>query len=166
MSVNSGFTHLNIIKMACLDAIQYSGLIVSAAGISPTMTVILLHANTPFVVLGSRVMFDDRVYTVSQIRGVLLISCAVIISFYRPVDHLISAGNVSFISSSVCYVFFTAIQGFAMLFKEKCIIEYAKPLDVHELSFWLFFYQLIITILMSPAIYVFQGNFISVPAVS
>ena len=157
-SVYSGFSHMNIIKMACLDAIQFSGLIVSAAGVSPTGTVILLHANTPFVVLGSHIMFDGRSYTRNQMRGVLMISSAVIISFVRPMEHLIMDENISFISSCVCYVLFTGIQGVAMLFKEKCIIEYAKPLDVHELSFWLFFYQLLITIAISPAIYVFQGE--------
>jgi hypothetical protein len=156
-SVKSGFSHINLIKMAFLDAISFSGLIVSAAGVSPTMTVILLHANTPFVVLGSRIMFDGRVYSVSQMRGVYMIACAVIISLYRPIEHLVMDGNESFAASSLCYVCFTAVQGFAMLFKEKCIIEYAKPLDVHELSFWLFLYQLIITILISPAIYSFQG---------
>lgn len=143
--------------MALLDAIQFSGLIVSAAGVSPTMTVILLHANTPFVVLGSRLMFDGRVYSASQVKGVLLIACAVVVSFYRPFLHLFRDGNVPFITSSLCYVAFIAVQGFAMLFKEKCIIEHAKPLDVHELSFWLFFYQLIITVILSPAIYCFQG---------
>ncbi len=148
--------------MAFLDAIQFSGLVVSAAGVSPTMTVILLHANTPFVVLGSRIMFDDRTYSVNQMRGVLMISLAVIISFYRPLAHFFVDNNVSFVASCFGYVIFTAIQGIAMLYKEKCIIEFGKPLDVHELSFWLFFYQFLITVAISPLIFTFQGFYFSI----
>lgn len=155
---SSGFPHAGLIRMATLDALQFSGLVVSAAGVSPTMTVILLHANTPFVVLGSRIMFDGREYSLNQMRGVCMITVAVMISFVRPVYHWYRDDNVPFVTSSFSYVFFTAVQGFAMLYKEKCIIEYGKPLDVHELSFWLFLYQLLITILISPAIYLFQGN--------
>ncbi len=154
---DSSFPHKKLLVMAFFDTIQFSGLLVSAAGIPPTMTVILLHANTPFVVLGSRVMFEGRLYSENQMRGVLLITAAVVINFYRPINHFLHDDNVSFISSAISYVVFVAFQGFAMLYKEKCIIAYGKPLDVHELSFWLFLYQSGITIVLSPLIYIFQG---------
>ena len=74
------FPHTKLLIMAVLDTIQFAGLTVSAAGVSPAMTVILLHTSTPFLVLGSRYSFPDRKYSSIQIRGVQLIALAVIIS--------------------------------------------------------------------------------------
>jgi hypothetical protein len=153
------FPHGKLAVMAFLDAVQFSGLIVSASGVSPTMTVILLHANTPFVVMGSRLMFDGRVYSPNQIRGVFIIAGAVFISMIRPIAKLFSEGDQAFITSSIFYGLFTGVQGLAMLYKEKCIVEYGQPLDVYILSSWLFFYQLVMTVLLSPFIYLFQGEY-------
>ncbi len=156
-SWSESFPHRMLFNMAFLDALQFSGLIVTAAGVTPTMTVILLHANTPFVVAGSSYVFDGRQYSPSQYRGVLVISCAVLCCLVRPIIRWCYLDDVSLVSSSFLYVLFTAVQGYAMLYKEKCIINFGQPLDVHTLSFWLFLYQLLVTVLLSPLIYLFQG---------
>jgi hypothetical protein len=68
------FPHRKLFIMALLDTTSFAGLILSAAAVTPTMTVILLHISTPFVVLGSRMNFPSRVYSESQLRGVYLIT--------------------------------------------------------------------------------------------
>lgn len=74
--------------MAILDTVQFAGLTVSAAGVSPTMTVILLHTSTPFLVLGSNYVFPDRRYSVVQVRGVKLIGVAVLIGLIGSISHI------------------------------------------------------------------------------
>ena len=74
--------------MAILDTIQFAGFTVSAAGVSPTMTVILLHTSTPFLVLGSKYVFPDRKYSLVQVRGVQLISVAVLTGLVGSISHI------------------------------------------------------------------------------
>ena len=98
--------------MAVLDTIQFAGLTVSAAGVSPAMTVILLHTSTPFLVLGSRYSFPDRKYSLIQIRGVQLIALAVIISLISSSGYFISPGvHESDITSSFVYFCMAALHG-------------------------------------------------------
>ena len=48
------FPQTSLILMAVVDSISFGGLVLSATGVSPTKTVILMHASTPCVVLGSK----------------------------------------------------------------------------------------------------------------
>lgn len=153
------FPHSKLVLMALLDTLQFSCLVASAAGVTPTMTVILLHASTPVVVLGSRLLFSDRVYTDLQLRGVTLVASAVMIGFMGQVWLLLSRGSVQLSGtlSSFFYVLAAALQGAASLYKEKAIIDWKQPIDVHSLSTWLFFYQTICVVVLMPAIYMLQG---------
>jgi hypothetical protein len=143
--------------MALLDTISFAGLILSAAAVTPTMTVILLHISTPFVVLGSRMNFPSRVYSESQLRGVYLITLAVIVSVARHVMDIIIGVNMAFALSSLMYMTAAAVHGLGTVTKEKAIIEWSQPLDIHYLSAWLFFYQIVSCALLSPLIYLLQG---------
>ena len=106
------FPHTKLLIMAVLDTIQFAGLTVSAAGVSPAMTVILLHTSTPFLVLGSRYSFPDRKYSSIQIRGVQLIALAVIISLISSSGYFISPGvHESDITSSFVYFCMAALHG-------------------------------------------------------
>ena len=106
------FPHTKLLIMAVLDTIQFAGLTVSAAGVSPAMTVILLHTSTPFLVLGSRYSFPDRKYSLIQIRGVQLIALAVIISLISSSGYFISPGvHESDITSSFVYFCMAALHG-------------------------------------------------------
>ena len=289
--------------MAALDSIGFSGLVIAAAGVSPTMTLILLHASTPTITWISMCVFPTRTYRCvweslfsvvvdciyayyilafidtshgllkhtqthiwaapyrTEVRSSLLTpdreimhltnedalrSCA-----YSPCDlrepatfhtvHLVEwwgtvclpifwhvwlrestphtsapshslnrchcvirkhchlsanflHSQVYFADSSFAYVIAAIIQVYSVLFfillnrllvcssvnlcpnptpssllwpflqgcstlyKEKCIISFAKPLDNHSLSAWLFLYQTIFTLLLSPILYVLQGR--------
>ena len=110
--------------MAALDALQFAGLTLSAAGVSPAMTVILLHTSTPVLVLGSRYSFPDRKYSLVQMRGVQLIAASVLICligsfryvFYSDPDS--GSGSQDFdIASSLLYVGVSALHGIATLYK-------------------------------------------------
>ena len=48
------FPHRKLLVMALIDTVSIAGLALSAAAMTPTMTVILLHMSTPFVV---RILF-------------------------------------------------------------------------------------------------------------
>lgn len=177
------FPHHKLLTMALVDTLQFAGLVISATGVSPTMTVILLHASTPCIVWGSRYTFPNRAYSTVQMRGVFLISLAILISISRPIIHLYYLkhyGDYADAQSSLLYVIFAALQvmhffllfifpftyisyskssqGFATLYKEKSIIVWSQPMDIHYLSSWLFFYQCIVAIIAAPLIYLFQGT--------
>jgi CRT-like, chloroquine-resistance transporter-like len=109
------FPHSKLIVMATLDTIQFAGLTVSAAGISPAMTVILLHTSTPFLVLGSRYAFPDRKYSVVQMRGVQLIALSVLISLVGSMTHMFLPGvHESDTASSLLYFSMSALHGKAL----------------------------------------------------
>jgi hypothetical protein len=151
------FPHRKLFIMALLDTTSFAGLILSAAAVTPTMTVILLHISTPFVVLGSRMNFPSRVYSESQLRGVYLITLAVVVSVARHVMDIIMGVNWRFALSSLMYMTAAAVHGLGTVMKEKAIIEWSQPLDIHYLSAWLFFYQIVSCALMCPLIYLLQG---------
>lgn len=152
------FSHKKLLIMAVLETIQFAGLVVSASGVSPTMTVILLHASTPCIVYGSRLLFPDRKYSSIQLKGANVISVAVIVSLSRPISDVVTLGiHDSNALSCILYALSAALIGFANLYKETCIIEWSKPIDIYYLSSWLFAYQCCIALLLSPAIYFLQN---------
>jgi hypothetical protein len=164
----TNFPNKQLWIMAILDTIYFAGLIISASSVSPTMTVILLHASTPFVVLGSRKIFPNRKYSEIQMKGVFYISFALLISISRPIYNSIGEKNKDYSEaySIFFYILSAATQGFASLYKEKCIIEWSQPIDIHYLSSWLFTYQFIFAIIISPLLYLTQGlsdNFTGFP---
>jgi hypothetical protein len=152
------FPHSKLLIMAILDTLHFAGLLVCASGVSPTMTVILLHTSTPFIVLGSRLTFPDRKYSAIQMRGVILISVAMLISLSRPViDIYLEKIDEKDATASILYAGAAALQGIATLYKEKCIIQWGRPLDIHYLSSWLFVYQFGVALVLAPLIYLFQS---------
>ena len=60
---------MKIVFMSILDTIQFSGLLTSTYAIPPIMTVLLLHINTPCVLMFSKYIFPERVYSSMQIKG-------------------------------------------------------------------------------------------------
>lgn len=152
--------------MALFDTLSFGGLIISATGVTPTMTVILMHANTPLIVLGSKYIFPDRIYTTLQNIGICLISIALIISISRPLIHMFGFNSSDQrvhhedYTSAICaflYLCSAALQGIGALYKEKAIIEFSQPADVHVMSCWLFFYQFIYALVGYPLFYSLQG---------
>jgi hypothetical protein len=159
-AVSNDFPHSQILLMALMDTIQLFGLVISAAGVTPTMTVILLHVSTPCVVFSSHWLFPNRKYSLIQLRGVAIIAAAVIVciarvTYYYFFDPL-QVVRVT-LWSSVWYVVFAAVQGFITVYKEWCIISWSRPLDIYRLSAWLFYYQSMIGIVISPLAYLLQG---------
>jgi hypothetical protein len=102
--------HSAIIKMAILDSISFSGLIVSASGVTPTMTLILLHASTPCIVWGTLYVFPQRTYSEIQNRGVIWITVAILSSISRPIWDLVFENDSIFILSSFVYLISALIQ--------------------------------------------------------
>jgi len=151
------FPHSKIMIMSVIDTISFAGLVISAAGVTPTMTVILLHVSTPVIVFGSRIVFPTRVYSKTQMFGVKLISFAVGISLIRHISDIVEGTDFTTALCSVVYVLAAAVQGVGTLFKEKAIIDWLQPLDIHYLSTWLFFYQIVVSVMLAPFLYMLQG---------
>ena len=133
--------------MAVLDTIQFAGLTVSAAGVSPAMTVILLHTSTPFLVLGSRYSFPDRKYSLIQIRGVQLIALAVVISLISSSSYFISPGvHESDVTSSFVYFCMAALHGTSLTrFFITCRLHFMAPLIFYFCLFFIhhfYFYRM------------------------
>lgn len=154
------FPHSKILNMAVIDTIQLLLLTFSASGVSPTMTVILLHATTPSILMCSKFVFPDREYGPTHRRGVVIISIAILIALSRPIIFFVSdvSNNIATLQSvsSLIYVLAACGQGYSTIYKEKCIIEWSLPISVYYLSTCLFFYQFLLTILVSLVVSVGQ----------
>jgi hypothetical protein len=182
MTLSNIFPDRKLIIMALFDTLSFGGLIISATGVTPTMTVILMHANTPLIVLGSKYIFPERVYSSLQTVGITLITLALLISISRPILHLtgydelipssFSSSATTLLSASaghnhdqdtttalcaLLYLSSAALQGLGGLYKEKAIIEFSQPADVHVMSCWLFIYQFLFALVGYPLFYSLQG---------
>ena len=135
------FPKKKLLAMAVLDTVSFSGLVISAAGVTPTMTVILLHASTPIIVFFSRFAFPDRKYSEMQIKGSNFIVCAIAFSLIRSITDMYYRTDTYNALSSVIYVASAAMQGVGTLYKEKAVIEWSQQLDIHFLSAGLFLFQ-------------------------
>lgn len=155
------FPHRKIILMAIIDSVQFCGLSLAAAGVSPTMTVILLHASTPCLVITTKYFYPDRSYSSVQMKGVYVIIFAILVSISRPIIQLFFVHHFTSVWHSFAYLFFSAMHGFATLYKERTLVEWAQPIDIHYISSWLFFYQCVASVLLTPVLYLFQGDFIA-----
>lgn len=76
-----GLPHSKLLIIALLDTVQFAGLTLSTAGVSPAMTVILLHSSTPMIVKISKYFFPERMYSTLHVKGSMLIGFAIVISF-------------------------------------------------------------------------------------
>lgn len=113
------FPHSKLLTMALIDTVQLAGLIVSAAGVQPVLTVLLLHASTPFLAWGSSYAFPERKFSDLQIKGARLIALAVLLSvigsflnYFYPGNHQLSDPY-----STLIYVAMCALHGISTLYK-------------------------------------------------
>lgn len=107
--------------MSVIDTIQFAGLIVSAAGVQPVLTVLLLHASTPSIAWGSSYAVPERKFSDLQRAGVRLIALAVLISvlgsflnYFYPGNHQLSDPYSTLIYFAMC-----ALHGISTLYKVK-----------------------------------------------
>jgi CRT-like, chloroquine-resistance transporter-like len=127
------FPQTKLLIIAAIDAVQFAGLVISATGVSPVVTVLLMHASTVFLVMASRHAFPERKYSSVQMRGVQLIALAVTVSLVgsfldttNPSSQMLSDPY-----SSVLYLAMCALQGFSTLCK---VTDNRSTIIVHNLS--------------------------------
>ena len=153
------FPHSQIWIMALLDSIQFLGLVYSGVNVSPTMTVILMHASTLFVVAGSKFAFPHRTYGDLHRYGLGLIAAALVIAFMKILwCDWTSADHFSETFAAVIYIGAAALQGLSTLYKENCLVTWAQPVNIYYLSSFLFLYQFFCTFGLSILFYLYQGN--------
>jgi len=156
-STMSEFPHTRVLSMAVIEAAQFAGLYISAAGVTPTMTLILLHANTISNVFLSKFVFPNRQFSLWQMRGVYLITAAILVSLGRPMMHLLLGTRETEARCSLWYILSACVLGISNLYKEHCVISWKEPMDIHYLSSWLYLYQLLVSVIMAPLLYYFQN---------
>ena len=122
------FPNSKLLTMAVIDTIQFAGLIVSAAGVQPVLTVLLLHASTPFLAWGSMYAFPERKFTYLQTAGARLIALAVLLSVLGSFLNYFYPGNhqLSDPFSTLIYVAMCALHGISTLYKVQYLNQ--KPL--------------------------------------
>lgn len=154
------FPHSQILVMAGLDSLQFLGLVCSGVAVSPTMTVILMHASTIFVVGGSRIAFPHRNYGDSHKFGLLFISGALVIGLAK-ILWCDWSSDCSFYStrSALMYIAASALQGLSTLYKENSLVAWGQPVDIYYLTSFLFFYQFWITVAFSLIFYLITGKY-------
>lgn len=148
------FPQKQLFLMAVLDTAQFILLVYSGAGVSPTMTVILMHASTIFVVLGSKVVFPNRRYGWAHNAGLLLMGGAVALSVLKILWYDSTENEDYFATySSLVYVGAACLQGLSTLYKEQALAAWSRPINLYYLSAYLFFYQFFVTIAFSAVFY-------------
>jgi hypothetical protein len=156
------FPQEKVFVMAFFDTVQFFGVVYSGIGVSPTMTIILLHASTLFILLGSRFVFPNRHYGPYHHVGVVLISIAISLSIFKIVyyDYLFNHDDSRYFptKSAVIYVLSCCLQGFSTLYKERALVDWAQPVNIYFLSSRLFLYQFVITLILSMLFYVYEGK--------
>lgn len=155
------FPHSKILVIAVMDSIQFLGLVFSAAEVSPTMTVILMHSSTLFIVLGSKLAFPQRHYGTLHAYGVMLISTAIVISILKIIwnDFIVPGSGFIVTWDSMIYLAASSLQGLSTFYKEKALVDWSQPISIYLLSSWLFFYQFWVTIFLSFLHYTVSGTF-------
>ena len=155
------FPQSKIFTMAVVDTIPFLCMAFSASGVPPTMTIILMHSSTIFVVLGSKVIFPQRDYTKYNHIGIGLIAFSIAICLLKVMFwhmDLISAPSNQV--ALCCWGFFIAasLHGVSTLYKEKNIIEWSRPINNMYLSSCLFFYQFIVTVGIALVVNILLGT--------
>jgi hypothetical protein len=159
----ASFPHRIIMIIAFFDSLQFMTAVYSAGGVSPTMTVILMHASTLFVVLGSKVAFPSRNYGFLHKVGVALISLAIIIALFKIIwnDYYYYADSqFETTKASFLYLVSSALHGLSTLLKERALVDWSQPINIYFLSSWLFLYQFLFAVLLSVVFYTCEGKFI------
>ncbi len=152
-----GFPLRKLAAIAIIDTLGLGGLVISAYGVTPAMTVILMQAHSPVSVLGCKYFFPDRLYTPTQIKGVWIVCVALFLgvfsAFFSP-----GYDDRSTVASSALYIACASLQGLSTLFKEKSVLEFGTPVDMYTLSSALFSYQVVFSIILFPFFYLLQGK--------
>jgi hypothetical protein len=158
------FSHYDIMLISLIDAIQFAGLFLTGSSVPPAMTIILLHTSTPCIVYCTSYFFPDRKYSTIHFLGVNMINISLLLCLIQPIVAMVSNHdhhNLGRLLSSLLYTICAGVQGISILMKERVLSHWAQPLDIHYLSFWLYYYECLILLVLSPLLYVMQGKSIS-----
>lgn len=161
-SKHTEFPQMKLITIAILDSIQFCGLLLSASGVKPILTLLLLHLNTPLIIIYSKYIFPERKYSNNQLIGSLLILIAIICNLTWEIYYDLQSSNENLlykVFSCFMYALFVSIQAYSTIYKELCIIQFTQPLDAIYLSSSLFNYQFLFCLLICPFVYVSEGLF-------
>ena len=149
--------HAQLMYIALLDFVQFAMLFISAHRVAPPTLAIIMYASPAMSILAARYRFPHREYSPSHVRGGLICIVAVLVTFVEPVVFMVSQESFSSLLAHMLCISSVYVQSISNSQKEFSLVAWAQPVDFHYISCWLFFYQLIFGILLSPAIFYAQG---------
>jgi hypothetical protein len=150
------FPHSQLAYIAFLDFTHLALTFISANKISPSTFIILIYSSIAMNIFAAKVKFPHRIYTPHHIRGAIFALAAVAISFVEPLSCIFSRQSFSFVIAHALFVTATYAQCASTSHKEYALISWSQPLDIHTISCWVYFYQLVFGIVCSPIVFYLQ----------
>ena len=149
--------HAQLMYIACLDLIQFALLFVSAHKVPPATLAVFMYSSPAMNILAAKIKFPHREYSLPHVRGGLLCIVAVLLTFVEPITSLFSQESFSSLLAYVLCVSSIYLQSVSNSEKEFSLVAWSQPVDMHAISCWLFAYQLLFGLLLSPLIFYAQG---------
>ena len=140
----------DLLVMAAIDTVPFLLMALTGSRVYPTMTVILMHASTISVVLGSKIVFPQRQYSRLNFIGIGLIGTSILIGLTKTIlVHILVHGPIHMaVFDTFIFLLAAILHGLGTLYKEKSISQWQHPIDNFYLSSVLFFYQFIASIII------------------
>lgn len=116
-----------------------------------------MHSNIACTVLSNKYLFPQREYSENQRKGATLALSAVIVALFQPIAFVFTEQSFSFLLASLVFLASVVVQSISTSYKELALIEWCRPVDIHAVSSWLFFYQSLYCILFAPVLFYLSG---------
>lgn len=149
--------HSQLIYIALLDFVQFAMLFISAHKIAPPTLAVLMYASPAMNLFATKFRFPHREYSPSHVRGGMICIVAVLVTFIEPVVSIASQESLSALIAHLLCISSVYVQSISNAQKEFSLVAWSQPVDFHGISCWLFFYQLMLGILLSPIVFFAQG---------
>lgn len=160
----ASFPRKKLLMMAVLDLSKDLMMIMSGAFVPPTMTVLLLQGQIP-VSMAMGVAYERfkgrggssprLAYKSSHYKGAACIAVAVALAFLPA--FLQGYGSSTGFQHTAVYLMSCLPASASVLYKEKALTAYRQPMDPYALNLYVDIYQVLLLVLLSPAIYQLQS---------
>ncbi|CAM9681644.1 unnamed protein product [Scytosiphon promiscuus] len=174
-----GFPVWRLAMMAVLDMLHLVPMIVAAADVAPTLTVLLLQCSAPFCLAVSG-GFCSRRYPRKSVWGAAVIFLGACVSMYLPISRLVEAraaledearnheyvpghlrgtsGDYAIVEgyNTLLYVLACLPAAISTVYKQYALEQHGRPVDAHQLSLGVTAFEVVFIALAAPAAYQLQ----------
>ncbi|CAN0282821.1 unnamed protein product, partial [Ectocarpus sp. 8 AP-2014] len=176
-----GFPVWRLAMMAVLDMLHLVPMIVAAADVAPTLTVLLLQCSAPFCLAVSGGFCSRRRYPRKSVLGAAVIFLGACVAIYLPISRLINAratlhddvrsheydpvhlrggsGDYAIVEAgynTILYVLACLPAAVSTVYKQYALEQHGRPVDAHQLSLGVTAFEVVFIALAAPAAYQLQ----------